>query len=177
MLDILLPSFLLIAIGVAIHSVVKQSSALGRLKSELPIHRRSLSSASASRPWTIERSGLSLSISTTGLNGIPGQILSGRREGLKRSLLLVYNVGTVVGVVGGVAAIASTSWQLFQVWDMVWLEIRSHAAQKGEVGGIVKRMFEDAPALASGTPAASSMTGLQPLVSSLSTGSCRCASS
>jgi len=163
MLDILLPTVLLIAIGAAIHAIVKQSSALGRLKSELPIHRRSLSSATASKPWTIERSGLSVSISTTGLNSIPGQILAGRKEGLKRGLLLVYNVGTVLGVAGGVAAILSTIWQLVQVWSTVWLEIQSHAAAKGEVGNIVKRVLQDGTRLGDGT-AAPALTGLQPLV-------------
>jgi len=164
MLDILLPTLLLIAIGAAIHSIVRQSSALGRLKSELPIHRRSLSSASASRPWTIERSGLSVSISTTGLNSIPGQILSGGRNNIKRGLLLLYNIGTVFGVIGGVAAIASTTWQLVEVWGTVWLEISAHAAQKAEVGKIFKRAFEDVSATATGNTVAPSMTGLQPLV-------------
>jgi len=164
MLDILLPTLLLIAIGAAINSVVRQSSALGRLKSELPIHRRSLSSASASRPWTIERSGLSVSLSTTGLNSIPSQIISGRRDGLKRGLLLLYNVGTVFGVLGGLGAIASTTWQLVEVWGTVWLEISAHAAQKGEVGKIVKRAFGDVSTTTSGTTAAPAMTGLQPLV-------------
>jgi hypothetical protein len=164
MLDILLPTLLLMAIGAAIHSVVKQSSALGRLKSELPIHRRSLSSASASRPWSIEQSGLSISISTTGLNSIPGQILSGRRDGLKRGLLLLYSIGIVFGVVGGVAAIASTTWQLVEVWGTVWLEISAHAAQKGEVGKLVKRAFEDVSSIPVGNTVAPSMTGLQPLV-------------
>lgn len=172
MLDILLPTFLLIAIGAALHSIVKQSSALGRLKSELPIHRRSLSSASASKPWVVERSGLSISISTTGLNGIPGQILSGRRDNLKRALVLLYNIGTVAGIIGGVAAIVSTIWQLVEVWSTVWLEIRSHAAQKGEVGSVVKRALETAVTPGNGGSAAPALSGLQPLVNTPTAGCC-----
>jgi hypothetical protein len=164
MLDILLPTFLLIAIGVALHSIVTQSSTLGRLKSELPIHRRSLSSASASQPWTIERSGLSVSVSTTGLNGITGQILAGRREGLKRGLIALYDVGTIIGIVGGIAAIASTIWQLLQVWSTVWFEISAHAAQKGEAGDIIKRALGVIDPSGAESMAPPSLTGLQPLV-------------
>jgi hypothetical protein len=76
----------------------------------------------------------------------------------------LYNIGTVFGVVGGVGAIASTSWQLVEVWGTVWLEISAHAAQKGEVGKLVKRAFEDVSSIAVGNTVAPSMTGLQPLV-------------
>lgn len=78
--------------------------------------------------------------------------------------MLLYNIGTVFGVVGGLGAIASTTWQLVEVWGTVWLEISAHAAQKGEVGKTVKRTFGDVSTTTSGTTAAPSMTGLQPLV-------------
>lgn len=164
MLDILAPSLLLIALGSALHSLVKQASIRGRGKSELPIHRRSLSTSSITSPWVVERHGLSVSVTTTGLNSLPSQLLDVRGSRLKPALLLFYNVGTVVGVLGGIAAIGATIWQLVQIWGTVWLEVRSHAAEKGEVVGLVKRALEDVSETSAGgsTPA---LQGLQPLVS------------
>lgn len=93
-----------------------------------------------------------------------GQLLAGRREDVNRGLIVLYDVGTITGVVGGVAAIASTIWQLVQVWSTVWFEISAHAAQKGEVGGIVKRTLGVVDTSGAESMAAPSLTGLQPLV-------------
>jgi S2P endopeptidase len=155
MLDILLPSLLLIALGAAFHSVVHQASSRGRSKSELPIHHRTTS------PWVIERHGLSVSVTTTGLNGLPSQLFDVRkRNRLKAGLLLFYDIGVIVGVVGGIVAIGATIWQLVQIWGTVWVEVQSHAAEKGEVG-LVKRILPR-DNMAASTPA---LQGLQPLVS------------
>jgi hypothetical protein len=154
MLDILLPSVLLIALGATLHSVVKRASSQGRSKSELPIHHRTTS------PWVIERHGLSVSISTTGLNGLPSQLLDVKRSRLKDGLLLFYDIGVFVGIVGGIVAIGATIWQLGQIWGTVWLEVQSHAAEKGDAVGLVKRMLPE-DNMAASTP----LQGLQPLVS------------
>jgi len=164
MLDILLPSLLLIALGAALHSAVIQASNRGRGKSELPIHRRSLSTSSTNSPWVVERHGLSVSVTTTGLNNLPSQLLDAKGSRLKPAFLLFYNIGTVVGVLGGIAAIGATIWQLVQIWGRVWLEARSHAAEKGEVVGLVKRALEDLSETSAGVPTPA-LQGLQPLVS------------
>jgi hypothetical protein len=160
MLDILLPSLLLLAIGVALHSFVKQASEGGRLKSDLPVHRRSLSSTSAR--WKFERNGFSASLSTTGLNGVAIGLVDGQRGSLKRSVLGFYNIGIYVGTLGGLAALGATMWQLVQVWSAVWLEARSHAAQKSEVVSIVKRLVTERDVQGMGS--APQLEGLQPLV-------------
>jgi hypothetical protein len=160
MLDILLPSLLLLAIGVALHSFVKQASEGGRLKSDLPVHRRSLSSTSA--PWKFERSGFSASLSTTGLNAVAIGLIDGRRTSFKRTVLGFYNIGIYVGILGGLAALGATMWQLLQVWAAVWLEARSHAAQKSEVVSIVKRLVTEKDV--HGTGSVPQLDGLQPLV-------------
>jgi hypothetical protein len=158
MLDILLPSILLIALGAAFHSVVHQASSRGRSKSESPIHHRTTS------PWIIERHGLSVSITTFGLNSLPSQLFDVKRSRLKAGVLLFYDIGVVVGIGGGIVAIGATVWQLGQIWGTVWLEVQAHAAEKGEVVGLVKRLLEDTRE--NNMEASTPLQGLQPLVSS-----------
>jgi hypothetical protein len=157
MLDVLLPSCLLVALGYALHSAVIRRVAGGRSKSELPIHRRALTSTSS--PWTVERSGLTISLATSGLNGMASHLIEGRTR-LKRGVLAVYNLGSVLGLIGGAESVGVTAWTVGQVWNAVWHEARSHAAQKGEVVRVIRRTISE-------TSNAQPSAGLQPLVSVL----------
>jgi hypothetical protein len=157
MIDILLPSCLLVVLGYALHSAVIRSGRTGRSKSELPVHRRALTSTSS--PWTLERNGFTISLSTAGLNDVPSQILDRRSSVFKRGLLATYDFGSLLGVLGGAGAIGVTGWAVGQVWNAVWTEARTHAAQKGDVvTKVIKRAIEEG---SESQPAA----GLQPLVS------------
>ena len=168
MIDVLIPLVLLLVLGYSIHRLVSRSSQghHGKFKSELPVHRHPLStrpSSSSGSGWSIEQSGLTWSLVTSGLNAIPGQILDRRPERVKRAFKAFYELGSIFGVLGGVGAVGVTGWTLVQVWTAVWQEARSHAAEKN-VGAakILKRAIEHAV-----PSAASKLEGLQPLVSQL----------
>jgi hypothetical protein len=157
MIDILLPSCLLVVLGYALHSAVIRNVRTGRSKSELPVHRRTLTSTSS--PWTLERNGFTISLSTAGLNGLPSQVIDRRSNVFNRGLLAIYDFGSLLGVLGGAGAIGATGWTVGQVWNAVWTEARTHAAQKGDVvTKVIKRAIE-------GGSESQAAAGLQPLVS------------
>jgi hypothetical protein len=171
MIDVLIPLILLSVLGYSFHRLVSRNGhgQLGKIKSELPVHRHPLStrpssisssSSGAGSAWSIEQSGLTWSLTTSGLNSLPGRILDRRSEGLKRALKAFYELGSIVGVLGGAGAVGITGWTLIQVWSTVWEEARSHAAEKN-VGAVkvLKRAIELAA-----TSASSKLDGLQPLV-------------
>lgn len=168
MIDVLIPLVLLLVLGYSIHRLVSRSGQghHGKLKSELPVHRHPLSTrpgSSYGTGWSIEQSGLTWSLVTSGLNGIPSQIFDRRPERVKRAFKAFYELGSIFGVLGGVGAVGVTGWTLVQVWTAVWQEARSHAAEKN-VGTvkILRRAIEHAV-----PSAASKLEGLQPLVSQL----------
>lgn len=156
MIDTLVPLVLLLLLGYSIHRYVRYYGT-GHRQSELPVHRRSLSTTHSA--WTIERDGLTLSLSTTGLNGVPARLIDRRSETTKKLLRGLYDAGSVFGVLGGFGAVCTAVWTLSQVWLAVWEEAQSHAAQPEEPLRMIKRTYEEdlVPAPQSG--------GLQPLVS------------
>lgn len=163
MIDVLIPLVLLLALGYSLHRLVYRAGKHGKAKSELPVHRHALSTRpSVGTGWSIEQSGLTWSLVTSGLNSIPGQILDRQSDSSKRALKGFYELGSIVGVLGGVGAVGTSGWALVQVWTAVWEEARSHTAEK-DVGGTVKvlkrAMEHTAPS------AAAKLEGLQPLVS------------
>lgn len=157
MLDVLLPLALLLLLGYSFHVFAQRAGRRGKGKSELPVHRHPLSTSATASTWTFERHGLSWSISTGALNSVPGQLLDRRPERFKRALRSVYEFGSVVGVLGGAGAIATTVWTLVQVWMAVWDEARSHAAEHEHTVKVLKRALEHAAHHAK-------LDGLQPLV-------------
>jgi hypothetical protein len=86
-------------------------------------------------------------------------LIEGRTR-LKRGVLAVYNLGSVLGLIGGAESVGVTAWTVGQVWNAVWHEARSHAAQKGGVVRVIRRTISE-------TSNAQPSAGLQPLVSVL----------
>lgn len=164
MLQVLIPLVLLLVLGYSFHIFVSRNGdrRLGKTKSELPIHRHPLSTTRSRSTWSIEQNGLTWSLVTSGLNSVPGQILDDRSDGIKSGLKVFYDIGSMMGAIGGVGAIGTTVWTLMHVWMAVWEEARSHAAEKSGSGSVkvLKRAMEHiAPS------AGAKLDGLQPLVS------------
>lgn len=161
MIDVLIPLVLLLVLGYSFHRLASHNGNQGKVKSELPVHRHALSTRPTGSGWSIEQSGLTWSLVTSGLNTLPGQILEKRPASIKRALKGFYEIGSVVGILGGAGAVGVTGWTVVQVWTAVWEEARSHAAEKN-VGTvkILKRAIEHVV-----PSAASKLEGLQPLVS------------
>lgn len=170
MLDIILPSLLLVLFILLsrrlLHSLSNTST---RSRHNLPVHR--LSQPHLSEPgWTLEWSQYTVSVYTSALNALPRLLLAklGARgaAGLKR----LYDVGSVVGLLGSAAGTAGAIWAAGRVWMTVWDEVKVHAGQVqigNDVGvKLLKRALEAARADDGSLGASTTGGGLQPLVCS-----------
>lgn len=136
--EIVLPTFFLLLLAYFLHSLPS------RLQ---PQHTHRLSQAfsrgtsRSSRPgqsgWTFSYSGLTLSLSTTGLNTVPKLLLGRFRPANQDKIRRFYDIGAYAGVLGGVLGIGVGFWVLVDVWREVWWEVGRHAAS-GEGGGAVR---------------------------------------
>lgn len=167
MLDVFLPIIIIIGLGYAFHILlVRSSKSRPHSSKQIPVHRLSGPSGGVGSTgiWKLERHGITLSASTTVLNALPKNILDKRSGRLRPLLRALYDLGSALGLAGGVAAIAGTVWALQEVWKAVWEEARLHATEMAaeEAVKVVKRSLGEASASSSISPGSG---GLQPLVS------------
>lgn len=160
MINFIAPIILLGALLFLIHRTVLRASDDNQRKGLAPSHR--LSRPDSDRAWNVERKGTTISIWTSGLNGIPSAILHRRGQRTKAVWKAWYDLGILVGIGGMVVGLGGLLWSAGAVWKEVWREAELHARLKEEAAHVVKRALEDAPIAAD---TGMSSPGLQPLVS------------
>jgi hypothetical protein len=154
MIDVLLPLLLLATLIYALRRLPQV------LTGKRHSHRLSQPGETG---WTYEFTNKTFSLYTTAFNGLPRTVMSLLPPSIKR----LYDLGSVSGALGVIAAMAGALWALTEVWRAVWAEARLHAMQKptiGEVmaGRLTKRAMQH---MAEGVPPSVSLSGgLQPLV-------------
>lgn len=161
MIDIVAPFLLLGALLVLIHRAVQRASTdPSPWKGLAPSHR--LSRPDATPGWHVERTGATMSVWTSGLNGIPAAILHRRGVRTKAAWKLGYDLGILIGVGGMVVGLVGLLWSTAAVWKEVWREAELHARLKEEAAHVMRRAVEEG---STGEVAAKgSGAGMQPLV-------------
>jgi len=155
MIEVLLPLLLLAALGYALRRLPQT------LNAKRHSHRLSQPGEAG---WTYEFANKTFSLYTTAFNGVPKIVVSKWSPAARK----LYDMGSVSGALGVVAAMGGALWALSEVWRAVWAEARLHAMQKpaaGEVMAVAITKRAMAPMAEGVSQGVSLSGGLQPLVS------------
>lgn len=152
MLDVLLPVVLLAIVVAALRQAPRYLQKHSRRSLSLPTGGRL---APARADWVLERDGLTVSATTTSLNGLPKRIISRLLPRQRAAALRFYDTGAAVGCAGGVVALGGAVWALTAAWLAVWAEAEAHARVTVKPGKILRRTVEHVQEVDG---------GLQPLV-------------
>ena len=155
MIEVLLPLLLLCALVFALRRLPQT------LNAKRHTHRLSQPGEVG---WTYEFVNKTFSLYTTAFNTLPKYVVSTWPPAMKR----LYDLGSISGALGVLAAMGGALWALAEVWRAVWAEARLHAMQKPVTGivtggSITKRAMAH---MSEGVaPTVSLSGGLQPLAS------------
>ncbi|KLT40459.1 hypothetical protein CC85DRAFT_287432 [Cutaneotrichosporon oleaginosum] len=129
MLDVLLPLFLLLALGLALRAAptlaLRTAPSLAKARKLTPAAYHTLSRRSE---WVVSRQGLTVSTSTGALNGLPKRAVGCLSMRGKANARRFYDAGVAAGCVGCAGALLGALWALTRAWGAVWEEAEAHAA-------------------------------------------------
>ena len=107
---------------------------------------------------------------TSSYNSLPKLLLAGLSENRRASMRKVYDVGSIVSVLGGIVGIGGALWAAGTVWIAVWDEAKWHAglaiAAENKAQELVKRVVQAEQTRRTASKSLSG-GGLQPLVKRL----------